>query len=100
MTQQIELQATPNQSLSVTLDDARYDLTIKETIGTMSVDIVRDNIPIMTGARLVAGTPFLPYRYQETGNFIITTEAGEIPYYTRFNVSQFLIYISVEELAA
>ncbi len=98
MTQFIDLQAIPNQSLSATLDDVRYELTFKDIGGLMSLDIVRDNVTLNPGGRIVAGTPLIPYRYQESGNFIITTEGGQIPYFTSFGITQFLIYASAAEL--
>ena len=98
MTQQIEIQAVPNQSLSATLDQVRYQITLKETDSVMSVDITRDDAIVTQGARIAAGTPLIPYRYQERGNFVITTEGGCIPYYTQFGINQFLIYASPSEL--
>ena len=98
MTQLIQLQAVPNQSFSAAFNDRRYELTIKNTAGVMSLDLVRDNVTIYQGARIVAGTPLIPYAYQESGNFIITTENGEIPFYTRFGVTQFLFYASPAEI--
>ena len=98
MTQLIVLQPTPNQSLSANLDDIRYELTIKEAAGVMAVDITRNNQVIEQGARLVAGTPLIPYRYQEQGNFILTTENGQVPYYDQFGISQFLVYASASDL--
>ena len=100
MTVRIDLQAVANQSLSIALDELQYDLTIKETNGVMSVDFVRENITLMQGARVVAGTPLLPYRYQQNGNFIFITSNGELPYFTKFGISQSLIYASPEELAS
>ena len=98
MTQRIELQAIPSQSLTVTLDDDRYHLTLKETNGVMAADIIRNEIEILRGSRIVAGTPLLPYLYQETGNVILLTENGELPHYREFNNTQFLIYASPDDL--
>ena len=98
MTIRINLQAVANQSLSIALDEQQYDLTIKETNGVMSVDFVRESITLQQGARAVAGTPLLPYRYQQNGNFIFITLNGELPYYTKFGISQSLIYASPSEL--
>ena len=100
MSQLINLEATPNQSLSANLDDSRYEITLKETAGVMSVDIVRDTVTITQGARVAAGTPLIPYRYQEQGNFIFETEGGCIPFYDQFGITQFLIYASPSELVA
>jgi hypothetical protein len=98
--QRIPLAAIPNQSFSVNLGSRAYNFTIKTTVNVMSVDITRDNIILELGARIVAGTPLLPYRYQEDGNFVITTANEEYPFYTFFGVTQFLIYASAAELAA
>ena len=98
MTQLIQLQAVPNQSLSASFDERRYEITIKETNGVMSLDLVRDNVTIFRGSRIVAGTPLIPYFYQESGNFILETDNGEIPFYTRFGINQFLFYASPSEL--
>lgn len=98
--QKISLAAIPNQSFSVVLDDRSYIFVIRTTVNVMSVDITRDTTVLELGARIVAGTPLLPYRYQEDGNFLITTQNGEYPFYTQFGITQFLIYASAAEIAA
>ena len=100
MTQQIDIRPVPNQSFSATLDETRYQITLKEADGVMSVDITRDGATIAQGARIAAGTPLIPYRYQERGNFILITEGGCIPFYNQFGLTQFLIYASPAELVA
>lgn len=98
--QQITINPIPNQTLSVQLDEELYTLTFKEGIeGIMSVDITRDDVVIVSGARIVAGFPLIPYRYLTTGNFLIITANQEIPFYTNFGVDQFLIYASPQEIA-
>lgn len=98
MTININIQPVANQSLSIALDDRQYNITIKETAGSMSVDLERDNQTVLQGQRAVAGTPVIPYRYLESGNFIFTTQNGEQPYFTKFGTSQSLIYASPSEL--
>lgn len=97
---QIPLQAIPNQSIAnLRLSDSVWDITIKEANGYMAVDIVRDNVILQTGARVVSGEPLLPYAWQEKGNFVFTTSTQEVyPYYTNFSITQFLIYTSPAEL--
>ena len=96
----IGLAALPNQSLTVQVDDNVYTIAIREVIGAMAADISRNNVPLMTGARIAAGCPLLPYRYQEAGNFLLTVEADALPYWDQFGVTQFLVYLTPEELAA
>lgn len=95
----IDLAAIPNQTVSIRLDDQLYKITVRETRGVMSVDIVRDDEELVMGARIVAGTPLLPYLYQEVGNFVLLTEDEEYPYYTKFGDSQNLVYVTPAEIA-
>lgn len=96
----INIQAIPNQKLSVRLDNNLYQITIKECNGCMCATVVCNGITIVTNSRLVGNTPLIPYRYLEndSGNFIIGTDLEEIPYYTQFGVTQQLIYASAAEL--
>lgn len=96
----VALAAVPNQSLSIQLDGRRYAIHLREANGSMAATIARDGEPLVSAARIVAGTPLLPYPYQEAGNFLLTTEAEALPYYDQFGISQFLVYLSPDELAA
>jgi hypothetical protein len=95
----IDLAAIPNQTVSIRLDDQLYRITIRETRGVMSADIMRDDELLIQGARIVAGTPILPYVYQENGNFVLLTEDEEYPYYDKFGESQSLVYVTPAEIA-
>lgn len=95
----IELQAVANQSLSVQLDGARYDVTLREAGGVMAADVARDGVALVTGARVLAKVPLLPYAYQQVGNLVILTEDDAFPYYTEFGQTQFLVYVTPDEIA-
>lgn len=98
----ISLQAIPNQSLSIRLDNNIYDIVIKEANGIMGVSITRDNILLNANIRAVSGSPIIPYKYQyiKYGNFVFLTNNEEYPYYTQFGITQSLIYINAQELEA
>lgn len=96
--QQINIAAVANQNFSVQLNNILYNLTIKLTVNVMSVSISRNGSVVQSGARAVSGFPLIPYHYQEDGNFIITTENNDYPDYSKFGISQFLIYASQDEL--
>lgn len=96
----LNLDPIPNQSLSARLDNQRYDIVLKETRGVMSVDIARDDAQLVSGCRIVAGTPLLPYLYQEEGNFMLLTENGDLPDWTQFGSTQTLVYLSIAEIEA
>jgi hypothetical protein len=97
---EITLDAIPNQSLTIQLDNNFYEISIKETNGAMAATIFRNDVVIISGARIVAGIPLLPYPYQEDGNFLLLTANDDIPYYTQFGITQTLIYASQSELEA
>lgn len=94
----IALAAIANQSLSIRLEDRLYNIAVWATRGVMSADIQRDGTYIVRGARIVSGTPLIPYRYLENGNFVLLTENEEYPDYTLFGVSQNLVYVTIAEL--
>lgn len=89
----INLAAVPNQSLSVRLDGHEYAISVLTIPGGAAVSIARDGIDLVTGARITPGLPLLPYRYQQAGNFVLTTEGEALPDYTQFGVTQFLVYV-------
>ena len=98
----VGLAAVANQLLSVQLSQRQYQIAIHEANGIMAATIIRDGAVIISGARIVAGTPLLPYRYEEeeSGNFLITVDGEALPYWDQFGVTQFLVYLTAAELAA
>lgn len=96
----IPLSATPNQRLSVRLDDTRIVLTLKDTGGAMVADLERAGVLILSGSRVLAGEPIIPYRYIEEGNFIVLTVGDVLPDWREFGISQRLIYITKAEVDA
>ena len=94
----IPLQAIPNQSFSVQIDNNTYDLSIYDCGNIMAVDIAINNTIIVTGSRAVPLNFLLPYRYLENGNFLITSLDDEYPDWRRFGLDQFLIFASQAEL--
>lgn len=94
----ITLANIPNQSFSVTLDNNNYDIAINETNGVMALTLSRNNVVVISGSRLAAGSLVLPYKYQEDGNFYVSTLNDDYPYYDQFGITQFLLYFSQTEL--
>jgi len=95
---EVGIAAVPNQTFSVQIDDRTYAISLREANGVMCASITRDGVAVVTNMRLTAGTPVLPYRYQEEGNFVMLTENESLPYYDQFGVTQFLVYLSASEL--
>jgi len=59
----IPLQSIPNQTLSIVLDGNQYNITLKSCEGITAIDLVRNNVTILSGHRVVAGFPLIPYEY-------------------------------------
>lgn len=100
----------PIQSFSIQLEQNQYDIVIRLCAastrtppyyddGVIAMDIVRDQVPIVTGQRCVPGTPCIPYPYLQVGNFVWVTENGDLLDFTQFNNTQFLLYVMADELA-
>lgn len=96
----VSIAAVPNQSLFVQLDERAYSIAFRTLGNAVSVTIARDEVTLIQGSRVVTGTPLLPYRHQESGNFVLSTQDEELPDYTQFGVTQFLTYLSANELVA
>ncbi|MHC5541896.1 phage baseplate plug family protein [Singulisphaera rosea] len=97
---QVPIQAIPNQSFSVILDTNTWNFLLKTVEDTTVVGLTLNGTDILDGARAVSGSLIIPSRYEESGNFFFTTANFQLPFYTSFNVSQSLIYISAAELSA
>jgi hypothetical protein len=100
MGQQVEISAVPNQSFTVQLDGDYYDIELNTTDEILACSIARNNITLITGCRVVNGTPLIPYSELATGNFIFVITDEELPDYTKFNTTQVLYFLSADELAA
>ena len=95
----VALEAVPNQTLTVVLDGAIYDISIQAMDDEMmAVSIARDGTQLVTNLRAVADFPLLPYSHMEQGNFIFLTDNQEFPFYEKFNVSQSLVFFTAAEL--
>jgi len=90
---EITLQNTPNQSLTITINNDFYDILIKEANGVMSCSISRNGTIIQSNSRMSAGYLIVPYQYQESGNFFMLTENDDYPYYDQFGITQSLFYV-------
>lgn len=97
----IDIAQVPSQSFSVTIEGVRWDLLIKQANESMAMDVTADGIRLLSGQRVVAGTPVIPYPYLvDDGNFLIMTENDELPNWELFTVNQVLIYATFDEISA
>lgn len=96
----IPLAQTPNQSFSVRLDNVRMTLRVKEARGLMVLDFEREGVAVLSGSAIIAGETLIPYRYLESGNFLLLTTGDALPDWREFGLTQTLIYLSAAEIFA
>lgn len=94
----IDLQPIPNQVITTTLEERRYELRFTTTNDVTSVTVLRDDLTLVTNARATPAFPLLPYRYLYTGNFIFATLNDDYPFYSQFGITQFLLYFTQAEI--
>lgn len=100
MPQNVPLQAIPSQSFSITLDGNLFEIGMHVTNGCMSTSMIINGVDVIDNVRTVAGSPLIPSKYQEAGNFMFLTQNQALPDYTQFGTSQVLLYFTAAELAA
>lgn len=90
-----------NQLVSIDLDGRYFEVRVKCLGTTMVADISRDGVLLVEGVRAVASVPLIPpYLEQGGGNFAFVCNTDDLPFYTSFGSSQFLVYLTADELAA
>lgn len=94
----IPIQAVPNQSFGITINNNRFDLSIVETNNSMSATIIVNDQILIQNVKAAGGTFLLPYHYLEHGNFLFFTSGNELIYYPHFGATQSLIYLSPADL--
>lgn len=98
---EVPIAAVSGQSLTINEGSNRISLVIKEARGVMVCDLTIGTDVVLLGSRAVAGEMVIPYQYRETiGNFIFQTVGDELPNWRAFGVSQFLFFLTAEELGA
>lgn len=94
---EIPIKVFARQSLSVMLEQSLYEISLKECNGIMAATVIRDGVTIVSNRRVCAGMTIIPEGHLEEGNFVILTENGEIPYYTGFESTDVMVYLTIDE---
>lgn len=101
MAYQIPIISTPNQSLSVVINDVSYEITLKLVEGIMEFSLSVNGNKVTDGERCFANQFILPYPYMaENGNFIFKTENEEYPNWENFGSTCQLLFYTRDEINA
>lgn len=99
---QIPLQPVPNQSLSFTQDENRWEVTIKQAATSMIADVTINDVRVISGVRIPGDDFILPYTYMGVlqGNLMLTTQQELLPDWELFGQTQQLFYWTPDEMKA
>lgn len=96
---QIDLQQSPNQNFKFQVGEEFYNITIKSIEEATFISISRDDVVLISNQIIIPNRTIIMYDYLTTnGNFIFQTNNNNLADYTRFNQTQFLYYVTLEEL--
>lgn len=93
----VPLEPVPNQLFTARLGDRRFEIALRDTGSVMAADVAVNGVTILSGHRVVAGTPLIPYQYLEAGNFLLLTADGDLPDWREFGGSQSLVYLEASD---
>lgn len=98
---EIDVQQIPNQEFIREIEGVQYKLKFRTFQGMTLADIIADDVVLKRGVRVCPNTPIIPYKYLTNGgNFMFACLDGDYPHYTKFGVTQQLVYLTDEELEA
>jgi len=96
---QVNIQAIPNQTFSLSLDDSYFEISLKSiNDNTLSYSISHNNVLLLDNIQCLPYSPFL--LTNESGNFLFITNNDEYPCWTELGISQFIIYLSYSDIQA
>lgn len=98
----INLQQLANQELSIALENSRYVIRVVETNTMMAITITQDDTVLIENQRLLPNDFILRRNLvdADSGNFMMLVQDDSIPAFQNFNITQFLVYITSDELEA
>ena len=99
---QIPLQPVPNQSLSFTQNENRWEVTIKQAVTSMIADVTINDVRVISGVRIPGDGFILPYTSMGVlqGNLMLTTQQEFLPDWELFGQTQQLFYWTPDEIKA
>lgn len=97
--QQIPLTKTPQQNFTVTLNDTDFEISLRTADDIMLISISAGGVELIKNVKCFPEQPILQFPYlQKNGDFWFKTVNGIYPFWTDFDVTTFLFYLSPEEL--
>lgn len=96
---EIDVQRIPNQEFEKEIDGVRYTIKLRSFNNMTLADITIDDEVVKHGVRVCPNTLIIPYEYlTKGGNFMFYCMDNDYPYYTKFGITQQLVYLTDEEI--
>lgn len=96
---EIDVQQIPNQEFIREVEGVRYNIKIRTFQGITLMDISADDVVLKRSVRVCPNVPIIPYKYlTKGGNFVFVCINGDYPHYSKFGITQQLVYLTDEEL--
>ncbi|CAH6969992.1 conserved hypothetical protein [Vibrio chagasii] len=97
----VDIKPLNNQQIIKSIEGVQYVITIKNADGIMVYSIEAEGELLVSNFRFSKTELMLPYsRLQINGNFYLTTLEGDSVNYLEFGTTQFLYFLSLEEVEA
>lgn len=97
---EITVQQMPNQEFDINLDGHKYNIGIRTFRDMTLMSIKIDNEVIKNSVRCCPNQVIIPYKHLTSGgNLYWKCLDEEYPHYKKFGDTQFLYYITDEELS-
>lgn len=96
---QIDVQQIPNQEFEKEIDGVRYTIKFRTFHKMTLADITIDDIVVKRSIRVCPNTLIIPYKYlTKGGNFVFYSIDNSYPHYSKFGVTQQLVYLTDTEI--
>jgi hypothetical protein len=96
---EINVQQIPNQEFMRIIDNVRYTIKLRTFHDLTIADITINEKPVKNGVRVLANELLIPYKYlTKGGNFMFVCPNEDNPHYTKFGVTQQLVYLDDSEI--
>lgn len=97
----LPLEPIPVQEITYTHAQQRFAITVRQLDSSIVTVAVNRNGEVVTNSvQAAALAPMIPFNYLDEGfgNFYFETPNGELPHYSNFGTTHFLLFVTPEEL--
>ena len=101
MSEIVPIDPIANQTIDIVFDRQRYRLRLHTSNDNTAIDIVLNDVAIVSSQICPSSSLLILYKYARGagGDFAFLTQNDDVPTYSEFGNTQFLMYYTPIELA-